>query len=300
MKMTYQFDKSLPLKKNIRAIAAEEIEGCFISLDTLNIHEAIHDIRKRFKKLRALARLVRDEMGEENYKKINIYFRDLGREISDLRDLTAHLETIALLNERYGKHIYVNFFSTLHKQIEKERDTMEKELRESNFFSEHLVDKLKQAQKELLKWPVHNNDIQIILPSIKRVYKRGKKALEKSYKNPTKENFHEWRKRVKYLWYQTLLLQDTWPQFFETLELELHELADFLGNDHDLMVFQLKVNSGDIDIKDPQQLELMNAIINQYSKTLRDNAKTKGELIYAESPADFTKRIGSYTEINWN
>ncbi|SDR67330.1 CHAD domain-containing protein [Christiangramia echinicola] len=298
--MTYQFDKSLPLKKNIRAIAAEEIEGCFISLDTLNIHEAIHDIRKRFKKLRALARLVRDEMGEENYKKINIYFRDLGREISDLRDLTAHLETIALLNERYGKHIYVNFFSTLHKQIEKERDTMEKELRESNFFSEHLVDKLKQAQKELLKWPVHNNDIQIILPSIKRVYKRGKKALEKSYKNPTKENFHEWRKRVKYLWYQTLLLQDTWPQFFETLELELHELADFLGNDHDLMVFQLKVNSGDIDIKDPQQLELMNAIINQYSKTLRDNAKTKGELIYAESPADFTKRIGSYTEINWN
>lgn len=298
--MSYQLDKDLDLNKNISNIVAEELQGCFTALDTLDIHEAIHDIRKRLKKIRALARIVRDELGDEKYNEINIFFRDLGREISDFRDLTAHLETIALLNERYGKHIYVNFFSTIHKQIEKERDTMEKELRESNFFSEHLVDKLKQAQKELLTWPVHNNDIQIILPSIKRVYKRGKKALEKSYKNPTKENFHEWRKRVKYLWYQTLLLQDTWPQFFETLELELHELADFLGNDHDLMVFQLKVNSVDIDIKDPQQLELMNAIINQYSKTLRDNAKTKGELIYAESPADFTKRIGSYTEINWN
>ncbi|WP_026934801.1 CHAD domain-containing protein [Christiangramia echinicola] len=298
--MSYQLDKDLDLNKNISNIVAEELQGCLTALDTLDIHEAIHDIRKRLKKIRALARIVRDELGDEKYNEINIFFRDLGREISDFRDLTAHLETIALLNERYGKHIYVNFLSTIHKQIEKERDTMEKELRESKFFSEHLVDKLKQAQKKLLTWPVHNNDIQIILPSIKRVYKRGKKALKKSYKNPTKENFHEWRKRVKYLWYQTLLLQDTWPQFFETLELELHELADFLGNDHDLMVFQLKVNSGDIDIKDPQQLELMNAIINQYSKKLRDNAKTKGELIYAESPADFTKRIGSYTEINWN
>ena len=298
--MSYQLDKDLNLKKNINIIASEELKGCIQSLENMGIHEATHDIRKRLKKLRALARIVRDEMGEKNYKDLNIYFRDLGRELSDLRDLTAHIETVEILKERYGNYLYVNFFSGIIKQIEKERDELEKKLRESNFFSKHLVQKLKYAQSELAKWPVNSNDIQIILPSIERVYKRGKEALAKSYKNPTKENFHEWRKRVKYLWYQTLLLQETWPQFFETLEIEIHELADLLGNDHDLMVLQVKLNSGDFATKDLRQLELLNAIINQYSETLRNNAKTKGELIYAESPANFTKRIGSYTEINWN
>ncbi len=298
--MTYQFDKSLPLKKNISTIAEEEIEGCFISLNTLNIHEAIHDIRKRFKKLRALARLVRDEMGEENYKQINIYFRDLGREISDLRDLTAHIETLNVLRERYGNHLYVNFFNPIITQLEKERDKLENEFRSQNFFSEYLPEKLKYAKEDLTRWPLNSNDIQVILPSIQRVYKRGQKALNNSYQHPSIENFHEWRKRVKYLWYQTLLLQETWPQFFETMEAEIHLLADYLGNDHDLMVLQKKLNSEGIKLKDPQHLELMQAIIDKYSQVLRSEAKTKGQLIYAESPEDFTKRIGSYTQINWN
>lgn len=298
--MTYQFDKSLALKKNVSAIAAEEIQGCLTSLKNLGIHEAVHDIRKRLKKLRALARMVRDEMGENNYKEINIFFRDLGRELSDFRDLTAHLETTNLLQERYGHFLYVNFFRTITSQIENEREVMEAQLKERNFFSEHLVAKLEYAKKDLVKWPVTSNDIQVILPSIERVYKRGRKALKKSYKDPTKENFHEWRKRVKYLWYQTLLLQETWPQFFETMEAEIHNLADYLGDDHDLMVFQQKIKSDEISLKDDKHAELMEAIILQYSKALRDNARTLGELIYTESPEDFTKRIGSYTKVNWN
>ncbi|MCB7479722.1 CHAD domain-containing protein [Christiangramia sediminis] len=298
--MVYKLNKEKSLIKNISSIANEEIEASLEALETLNIHEAIHDIRKRLKKLRALCRLVRDEMGEDNYKSINIYFRDLGKEISDFRDLTAHLETLEMLNERFGKYLYVNFFRTFSKQIEEEREQMENNLRSQNFFSEHLVKKLKKAKQELTSWPVESNNIDIILPSIERVYKRGQMALQKAYETPEKENFHEWRKRVKYLWYQTLLLQDTWPNFFDTLEAEIHELADLLGNDHDLMVLKEKILAGDFSLKEETHRELMIAIINEYSNSLRSNAKTRGELIYAESPKDFKKRIGKYTEINWN
>lgn len=298
--MVYQLDKNLPLPRNISNIVTEEIQGCFTSLETLDTHEAVHDIRKRFKKLRAMARLVRDEMGEENYKEINIFFRDLGREISDLRDLTAHIETLNILEERYGKYLYVKFFNSLRSQLEKERSKMLEEFNSRNFFSDYLPAKLKTAQNNLVKWPVNSNDIQVILPGIRRVYERGQKALACAYEDQAMEKFHEWRKRVKYLWYQTLLLQETWPKFFSTLEAEIHLLADYLGDDHDLMVFQKKINSEDIYLKAPQHSELMNAIIESYSKWLRIQAKTKGELIYAESPDDFTKRIKSYTEANWN
>ena len=180
----------------------------------MNIHEAVHDIRKRLKKLRALARLVRDEMGEENYKSINIYYRDLGRELSDFRDLTAHMETIETLRDRYGNYLYVNFFNSVIKEIEKERDEMEKQLKADNFFSDYLVSQLEYAQKDLTKWPVSSNEINVILPGVERVYRRGKNALNNAYKDPTKENFHEWRKRVKYLWYQTIIASGNMAEFF--------------------------------------------------------------------------------------
>jgi len=298
--MLYKLDKEKSLIKNIHRIANEEVDACFVSLENLEVHEAVHDIRKRLKKLRALSRLVRDELGEKNYKEINTYFRDLGREISDLRDLTAHLETIELLKERYGKHIYVNFFKAFINQIEEERDELVENLRSQEFFSVHLVEKLKKAKEELTSWPVDSHKINIILPSIERVYKRGRKALETAYKKEEKENFHEWRKRVKYLWYQTLLLQDMWPNFFDTLEVEVHQLADFLGDDHDLMELKEKICSQNFKLQDITQQELMIALINEYSNSMRTQARIKGELIYAEKPKDFKKRIGKYTEINWD
>lgn len=48
--------------------------------------EAVHDARKRFKKIRALLRLVRDQLGEDVYQSENACFRALGRRLSDVRD----------------------------------------------------------------------------------------------------------------------------------------------------------------------------------------------------------------------
>ncbi|MUP46954.1 CHAD domain-containing protein [Gramella sp. BOM4] len=297
--MAYKLDKEKNLKKNITEVAAEELQACIDALDQMNVHEAVHDIRKRLKKLRALARLVRDELGEENYKAINVYFRDLGRELSDFRDLTAHIETVGILRDRYGDHLYVNFFNSIIKRIESERDEMEAQLKEKNFFKVHLPEKIRQAQKELVKWPIQNNEINIILPSIRRVYKRGRKAMLKAMEEPEKEIYHEWRKRVKYLWYQILLLQETWPEFFSTMEAEVHLLADYLGDDHDLMVLKEKLGKQTDFLDDDTQKELINAVVNQYSEQLRSDAHQKGKLIYAEEPDDFEKRMAGYISAGW-
>ncbi len=45
---------------------------------------------------------------------------------------------------------------------------------------------------------------------------------------------HEWRKRVKDLWYHVTLLQDAWRPVMSALADEAHELSDRLGDEHDL------------------------------------------------------------------
>lgn len=298
--MDYKLDKERSLPDNINTIFKEEISASINSLQELEIHPAIHDIRKRLKKLRAMARLFRDEMGEEKYKSLNIRFRDLGREISELRDLTAYLETLENLKLRYGRYLYKSFFNSVEKKLMDERAGMTEALVKEDFFNGYLKKEFKNIEDEIEEWPVTSNNIEIILPSIERVYRRGKNAMIQALKSGTTEDYHEWRKRVKYLWYQLLLLQETWPEFFETLEAEVHLLADYLGDDHDLMLFRKKVLSEEFDLKEKEQKEMFEALIAEFSDQLRKDAQTKGKLIYAESPEEFTKRIGKYTSINWN
>ena len=298
--MSYKLEKQENLKENINRVASEEIEACLTSLKKAEIHEAVHDIRKRLKKLRALARLVRDEMGEKKYKKINIYFRDLGRELAPIRDLTAHMETVDMLKERYGDHVYVKFFNSIKEELEKERNTVTEELQEKEFFSQYLVEKLEKAREKLEDWPVKSSDIAVILPGLKRVYERGANAMEEAYADPDAATFHEWRKRAKYLWHQSELLQEIWPEMFTTLESEIHLLADYLGDDHDLMILDDKLLNSEFNFKDEKQKEMIHALIKEYSDHLRTNAELKGALIYAEKPKDFKNRIKKYLKINWN
>jgi hypothetical protein len=69
------------------------------------------------------------------------------------------------------------------------------------------------------------------------VYKRGRNRLFDAYAAPSPDNFHEWRKRTKYLWYHVRILRPLWPAVLEELANEIHELSNLLGLDHDLAVF---------------------------------------------------------------
>lgn len=296
--MNYKLQPGLSVKKNIISVAEDEVNASLQAIEEMSIHEAVHDIRKRFKKIRALARLVRDEMGEETYKKINIFYRDFGRNLSEIRDLTAHLETTEALRQKYGDHLYAKFFNSFIKEIKAQREKLEQELKEKNFFSEYIPRQLRLAQKKMVTWPVEEDNIKIILPNIKRVYKRGRKAMLKAKEEPSPEIYHEWRKRVKYLWYQLRLLEDLWPNFFDAWEDEVHQLADFLGDDHDLMVLKLKIEKKTFAISEEQQ-ELLLAIIKKTSENLRNQAHEIGNLIYAEKPKVFKKRMENYASAGW-
>ncbi|APG59055.1 CHAD domain-containing protein [Christiangramia salexigens] len=298
--MEYRFDRFLSLEENAQFILREEINACLSSLDEMKVHDAVHEIRKRLKKIRALARLFRGEFGEAKFRSINNYFKEIGNDLSEIRDLTAHIETLELLKRTYGPTLNLDFFIPLNENIEAHRIAKVKEMMARDFFSKELRFRLNIALDNLNNWSLSSSDINIILPGIKKVYARGKKNLKRSYLTPDKTNFHNWRKRTKYLWYQTLLLEDIWPGFFKSMESEIHELADLLGTDHDLMVLHEKINDQKFYFTYNSQKALILEMIKRSSSELRQKAKTKGQFIYAETPGNFIKRIKIYADIGWN
>jgi len=81
--MAFRIDFEPGLDHEIRRIALEQLDKGLSELDAADhdLHEAIHQVRKRAKKLRALLRLVRDEVSD-TYDRENATLRDTAK-VSD-------------------------------------------------------------------------------------------------------------------------------------------------------------------------------------------------------------------------
>ena len=89
-------------------------------------------------------------------------------------------------------------------------------------------------------------DPDALAESLERTYARGRDAFARADRKPTTTNLHEWRKRVKDLWYQQRLLEDTWPGVMKAQAKEAKTLSKLLGEDHDLAVLSEHVDDAQL------------------------------------------------------
>src|SRR6266550_5872735 len=74
--------------EGIRRILRKEIEKALGAVDSARspTDEGIHDARKRLKRARAALRLIREALGDREYRRENRILRDAARPLSEIRD----------------------------------------------------------------------------------------------------------------------------------------------------------------------------------------------------------------------
>jgi len=92
------------------------------------------------------------------------------------------------------------------------------------------------VRERLPSWPLADLGFDDLGPGFERSYRRGRKAMRAIEADPSDERFHEWRKRAKYHWYHLRMFTPADPVVLEPWADRLHDLADALGDDHDLAV----------------------------------------------------------------
>ena len=118
-----------------------------------------------------------------------------------------------------------------------------------------------------------------------------------AYNDPTPENFHEWRKQVKDLWYQTRLLKSLWPELITPLADQTHDLADDLGDLHDLDELQRTLSERQELFQNKKERQLLWDLIDHRSAELKARARPLGERLYAEKPPAFSQRLAGYWQV---
>ena len=102
----FRISPAEPVPDEVRRVARGRIDHAIDELrcsSESSREEAVHEARKDMKKLRALLRLVRGELGERVYSAENACFRDVARELAGVRDADVMLATLTDLEQRYGE-----------------------------------------------------------------------------------------------------------------------------------------------------------------------------------------------------
>lgn len=256
--------------------------------------EGVHSARKKLKQLRGILRLVQSGSSNKVYRKENRAFREAGRPLSQARDADVMTEALDELVKHYQQNVKTNAFKNLKLALKKRRRGMRKGLAGKQGVKREVSASLKKATSRIEDWASIPNDFNIILRGLKTTYSSGKNEMDVALGEKSIETLHAWRKSVKYLRYQLDILEPLWSPVIGPTVQELHHLADLLGSDHDLAVLEGLVGNGCSDCCEPEEKELLNALVNQRRQELQTEAFVIGPKLYAESPKQFTKRMKGY------
>jgi CHAD domain-containing protein len=281
----YRLKEGETVPKGIARIARGRIDHALDELrgkSDSSPEEAVHEARKDMKKLRALLRLARGEVGDKTFRRESDAFRDAGRELAGVRDADVMLATLGKLEERYSGELSAKAAGDLRQALEAHRIRTAAGTRGQA--AEAAIEMLQQARRRVSGWSVENDGFGAVEDGLQRVYRQGRRAWRSAGDDPSPEALHEWRKRVKDLWYHFSILREAWPPVMAALADEAHELSDRLGDDHDLVV--LLTWAG--EHADGTELE---AVVEKRRRELQDQAFAYGARLYADKPGAFTKRI---------
>lgn len=297
--MSYKLENNETLSFGLKRIVLELIDKSVFNLSKGNgsFNEDIHDTRKNFKKIRTVLRLMKSNLDDARFQTENSFYRDTGRTLSDLRDSSVLIQTFDKLLKNsetemsnYDFTVFRSFLLDKHKTISAAKS------KKSTVINSLTTD-LILARSRVFDYPLSGDKFKIIKKNLQRIFEQGQTMMYAVFSEAVKENIHEWRKRVKDLWYSMRILSNLWLEIMSPLVVLLGKLSDTLGDANDLFLLKERIISNENKFKDNQHTrELINFIDKRINDLLRD-ARFVGRKIYSENSKYFIGRMQNYYEI---
>jgi CHAD domain-containing protein len=279
----------------VRRILQEWLAGADAAFHKKRISDAdIHDARKLLKKSRAALRLLRGAIGEIAYRRENTTLRDAARPLGVARDSKVSIVALDDLVERHDSALGSLKLDKFRRVLRREQTSTRHAITLAMVNRQRKV--LREVERRSERWIMKGDDWRVIGAGLERMYRRAKKRMKAAASSRDGEDLHDWRKQVKYLWHQLQILQPAWPGPLGELADQAHQLADDLGDDHDLAVLRSKVTA-QVEAFEGRDYEALIAVLDRRRKQLQDRAFKLGARVFEEKPRRFVRRIGQYWQL---
>ncbi len=296
--MAFRLASNETVAAGIKRAVREQVDKAIAEMDDRKLarDEAVHQVRKRCKKIRAALRLVRPALGTQ-YQKENRWYRDTARLLAGWRDAAVLVETFDALLERFAKQTDREHFQSLRAAFVHQRQRAARKATKQNQRLKKVRTRLVVARKRIAHWTLDPNDFSAVAGGLQKTYRRARKATARAEQEPQPENFHDWRKRAKYHRYQLRLLNKLWPARLNPWRQELQTLSDDLGDEHDLVLLRRALLDSGQPSAAKRDRQLLVGLIDRRRRELQSRALAEGKRLFAESPKSLRKRFRRYWQV---
>jgi CHAD domain-containing protein len=249
--------------------------------------EAIHDARRRIKKIRAVIRLVRPVL-DNSSRPVESDLRRVNRMLAPVADGQGVIATLDELARRYSKVLPRKTVATLRS------DLIARERRiDSAAEAAHVLQRatatLRAERRRVKRWRLKVDGFRAIAPGLKESVRRARNAMLAAWIHPSAAQFHAWRRHVKEHWFHVRLLEGRCGDHLMRDQRRLEALDGVLGEYHNLVLLR-DVLLTDSSLSRKQFRECLQVIV-RYQRTLRLHAQLLGARIYCEKPRRFVRRV---------
>jgi hypothetical protein len=274
------------------AIRTDPNEHAEASRPAADQAKLVHETRKAIKRMRALARLLRYELDERELKRVNASLREAGQRLSGARDAEVRLATLRKLRARHPKALGLEGVERLSERLERERERISMPAPSPDVLAD-----IAEMRRALERWNLLEHDFAVLAPALERIYSEGRRRYTRVKHERThgSEHLHDWRKRVKALYYALDMLGGADAGGAPcTATRRAERLGDLLGEEHDLWMLCVYVEShADAFGEDSAAREKLLERIERRRARLRKRALKLGTRLYRRKPKGFVRRVAS-------
>lgn len=287
--MAFHIRPSKNFQREFQHVTRSQLSAAIETLERQEggIHEAIHAARKRFKRVRALYRLVEPDAGEFRSRE-NARIRDMARDLSTVRDATALVETLDYLQSQTNQEDELNSLQMVQAALRLRRDQIASEAgHDLEAKLATALDTCRAAITALDELDLSSSKSRTAR-RLEKVWmkqlRRAQRALSTCHQSRAEDAFHELRKCAQVYWMHLAVLRELWPSALRAKEQEAKDLAAILGHEHDLSVLLQTINENTGLVTDSDSLAHLFAAIIRSQQALREQALADAKRIFADDP----------------
>jgi len=292
--MAWRFEPGEELRDAFRRVATEEIAKVRASLSAPHpdLETAIHEARQGFKRLRALVRLAKPQLGAD-FSVENRRWRDASRLLSGSRDTTVLLQTFDKVTAKCDGQLPASLSRKLRARIASNARKngaadVEPHLREVLA----LLDEADGAMAHL-NWP---DSPSALLKGLRKSQGRLRKYWKKASVTTEPDALHSWRKSVKDQAAQLRLFRQIMPRKIRARRNDEKAAGELLGDEHDLWLLSEHLRAQTAPRELAAACDVLVAEIEKDRKALREGAFKKGKAFSSESAKSFAGAVCSAWE----
>ena len=243
----------------------------------------VHDVRKKLKEARAIARLFLHCVGEPARVTITA-LAATRRQIGRARDL----DVMALRVQRLEPPPEIS--EPVMAAIAREREAAQRARRGLSASAPRA--RLNAIVRRLEGWDLSALGTEEIVDAVARTYRQAQRRGVVAFESENPTALHASRSRIVDLRYELSLLSCAWPEALNAQAEALNDLREALGDFNDLHV--LEKFAAEHSGLPPEALEGLGARIESKQKKLKRRANVEFERLFAETPSAFATRISAY------